>query len=201
MKGGTNMTINKYAAVPIVALTLIGGALLATNPASAEETVGFGWRHFGDDSIVQRIAQRFSLNEGDVEAVFNEQRIEMGTQMQARLEDELNDAVKAGKLTEVQKQKILAKRTELRNEHQDQLLEFKAGENPTQEEFEAIRASHQQDLDELKQWAEDNDVPYEYLMPQMGIRHGMRGSGAGTGVGGNMKFRTGFGPGFQADAE
>lgn len=161
------MKIHRFLAVPVVALTLIGGTLLATHSAQAEGNS----RPFGMDSIVQKIAQRFNLNEADVKAVFDEQHAEMKKQMQAKMEAELNQAVSEGKLTEEQKQKIIAKRSEMRASHEDKIVLFKEGEKPSEDQLIAFKAEHDQELANLKQWAKDNNVPFEYLMPKMFIKH------------------------------
>ncbi|MEK9143674.1 MAG: hypothetical protein AAB481_03535 [Patescibacteria group bacterium] len=56
---------------------------------------------------------KFGLSESDIQSVFDEARNERQTRMQTRFDDKLSQAVKDGKLTEVQKQAILAKQKEL----------------------------------------------------------------------------------------
>ena len=172
------MKFNKYLAVPVVALTLIGGTLLATHSAEAETTSS---KPFGMDAIIQKLVSRFNLNEADVKAVFDEQHAEMEQQMQAKMEADLTQAVTDGKLTEDQKQKIIAKRAELRASHEDKFVTFKEGEEPTQEQISAMKAEHEQELADLKQWAQDNDVPFEYLMPKMFVKH-IRGPAGAAGM-------------------
>ncbi len=179
------MKFNTYLAVPVVALTILGGTLLATHSAQAETDS----KPFGMDSIIQKLAQRFNLNESDVKAVFDEQHAEMETQMQAHMEDELSQAVADGRLTEEQKQKIIAKRAELKASHEDKFVVFKEGEKPSEEEMTALKSQHDQEMAELKQWAQDNNVPFEYLMPKMFVRHiGGPGEVGAAGVAGNVEF-------------
>ncbi len=168
------MKFNKYFAVPVVALTLIGGTLLATRSAQAEGEAG----PFGMNSIVQKIAERFNLNEADVKAVFEEEHAEMEKKMQTKMEEELDTAVSQGKLTEDQKQKIIAKRAELKATHENKVMTFNEGEEPSEEQLKAFKAEHEQERAELEQWAQDNDIPFEYLMPKMFVKHVGRPGGA-----------------------
>lgn len=172
------MTFKKHLVVPVVALTLIGGTLLAAHSVQAE-TVS---NSFGFDSIVQKIAQKFNLNEADVKAVFDEQHAEMEKQMQAKMEAELNTAVSEGKLTQEQKEKIVAKRAELRASHGPKLIAIKDGEKPSEEELQAFKAEREAEVSELKTWAQENNVPFEYLMPKM-FMHRVGGPGMGGPIG------------------
>jgi hypothetical protein len=174
------MKFNNYLAVPVVALTILGGTLLATHSAQAEG----GTSPLGMNSIVQKLAQRFNLNEAEVKAVFDEQHSEMEKQMQAKMEAELTQAVTDGKLTEDQKQKIIAKRAEMRDSRENKFIEFKAGEEPSADQLATLKAQHQQEMADLKQWAEDNDVPLEYLMPKMFFKHIKHGPAGSFGVAG-----------------
>lgn len=119
------------------------------------------------DSLIDRIATKFNLNKEEVAQVFEEDREARHAQMQQKQEERLDKAVAEGKLTEEQKAKILAKLDELRQGHElwtDKLPE---------ERREAKLELHQ----DLKKWAEDNDIPLEYLHFKMHIMHGGPGRG------------------------
>ncbi len=116
-----------------------------------------------NDSIIDRIASRFSLNKDEVKAVFDEYQTEREDERQQKVEERLTQAVADGDITEEQKAKVLAKLEELQSAHED-------WKNKTPEQRrEARKELHSS----LKQWAEDNGVPLRYLM----LMHGRHGHG------------------------
>lgn len=60
-------------------------------------------------NLISRIAQKFNLNESDVEAVFNAVKDERLDDMKKAREEKLSQAVKDGVITEAQKALLLAK--------------------------------------------------------------------------------------------
>jgi polyhydroxyalkanoate synthesis regulator phasin len=117
-------------------------------------------------TLIDKLVDKFDLNKGEVEAVFEEQRAEIETKMQERAEERLSQAVSEGKITEDQKAKILAKLAELKAERE---ADHEAVRNMTDEER---RAHMEQKHEELKTWAEENGIPVEYLH-----LHGQKGIG------------------------
>lgn len=69
------------------------------------------------DTLVTRLAEKFNLNESEVEAVFTAVRDEKMAEMEQKREDGLNEAVGDGVITEDQKNAILSKM----QEHKDQM--------------------------------------------------------------------------------
>lgn len=63
----------------------------------------------GFATIVTRIAERFNLNQSDVQKVFDDARAEKRSTMRKNLESRLTTAVSEGTITEAQKQAILTK--------------------------------------------------------------------------------------------
>lgn len=131
----------------VLALGLIASAgyfgtsfVLAGDNTSAHQT------------LVYRIAQKFNLNESDVEAVFDAVRDEKQAEMKAKREERLSQAVKDGVLTEDQKTALLSKMEE-------HLSEKKENREEMQSWFKS------QGIDETKL--------REYLMP-FGKSRGMR---------------------------
>jgi hypothetical protein len=109
------------------------------------------------NGIIDKIATKFNLNKDEVAQVFEEDRAERETERQLQAEERLTQAVADGKLTEEQKQKILAKQAELKAEMESMREEFK---NKTDEERRELKKQHHE---QLQQWAEDNDIPQKYL--------------------------------------
>lgn len=98
--------------------------------------------------IVKRLAQKFDVNEADVEEVFAQERAEEWNKKRQTLSEELGLAVKYGKLTEEQKQKILDKKDELQADHETQ---------------------REQTKNYLKEWMIENNIDPNILMPYLGF--------------------------------
>lgn len=163
------MNINKPLLIAGVVTTL-GVASLGVSAVSADARGAEG-----PAGLIDKISQRFNLNKDEVKSVFDDQREEHRAEMQKTNEERLTQAVADGKLTEEQKTKILAKQAELRTQMES--LQDKTRE----ERRDAMRANHEA----LEQWAEENDIPEEYLHLNGGHRGG-RGHG---GPGGNFQMR------------
>ncbi|MFA6436621.1 MAG: hypothetical protein WC242_00685 [Candidatus Paceibacterota bacterium] len=132
------------------------------------------------NTIADAIANKFNLNVSDVQTVIDDTIAaddqEMGKNRPARV-DPLVQAIKDGKLTQAQADLITAKRDEMRTSIKDL-------KNMTREQMIAAMKTR---TDSLKQWATDNGIPEQYIMPFSGLGHG-RGEGRGPG-----------GPGFNGD--
>lgn len=111
--------------------------------------------------IIQKFAEKFNVSTDDVKEVFDEVREERRKEAQIRFEEQLNEAVKDGKITEEQKKVILEKQAEIMKQ---------------QEEVFKLRQ-------ELKTWADENNIDLrEICGPGPGHkRGGFRGGGFGPG--------------------
>ncbi len=103
----------------IIALSIAGIALFGTIKAYAQNTIG------NQSTAASTIAQKFGLAENDVQSVFDEMRSEHQQEMKALFEQKLTQEVTDGKITEAQKQAILAKRQELEVWAKDQGIDLK----------------------------------------------------------------------------
>jgi hypothetical protein len=120
-------------------------------------------------SLVQKIAQRFNLNPADVQQVFDQARSERQTQRQLALEDRLTQLVKDGKITEAQKQAIINKFNELKNNRQANIDKFK---NMTPSER---KSAMQQERTDLQNWATQNGIDLKIIFPGVnGMMHGRK---------------------------
>ncbi|MEN9582714.1 MAG: hypothetical protein RL641_668 [Candidatus Parcubacteria bacterium] len=108
--------------------------------------------------MVTAISTRFNLNSTDVQAVFDEQRATMEKEHEQVYTDWLNQAVSDGKLTRDQADKIIAKRSELESSRDGLRATF--GSKTDTEKHDAMEV----EIDTLKKWADDNNIPIEYLM-------------------------------------
>jgi hypothetical protein len=120
-------------------------------------------------SLVQRIADKFGLDKDEVQAVFDEEQKVVVSQMEATYEERLSQLVKDGKITEEQKALIREKQAELRNGMEEEWEEMK--DLSPEERRAQMQAKH----DELKAWADENDIDPQYLMFGMKMHKGHGG--------------------------
>ena len=99
-------------------------------------------------TLVDKIASTFNLNKDDVQKVFDEDRATHEAEFQQVMEDRLDQAVTDGKITSDQKAQILAKQQEMKA-----YMESLKDKTET-ERRELMKAK----MDEMKQWAEDNNL-------------------------------------------
>lgn len=147
------------------ALAVTAGIALSATQVSAEGGYGNGPM----SNLVQILAEKFNLNQEEVQAVFDEQHALREQERESAFEDRLSDLVASGEITEEQRQLIIAKHQEmeeLRETHRESYM------NLSQEERQAAMDAHHA---ELEQWAEDNGIDMQYLMFGRGMGSGPRG--------------------------
>jgi hypothetical protein len=166
------MKFSKKFIVPAVALGSIV-SLAGILAVSAEET------DRGPSQMIQKLAERFGLDQGEVQLFFDAERQVRQEERQAEYETRLSKAVESGELSEEQKQLILAKREEMRTQ-----MEGERGNRgkESQEEREAHREAMESRRAELEAWAEENGIDMKYF-------------GGPNGHGGKGGPRGGFGSG------
>jgi hypothetical protein len=155
---------------------------LGAGAAYAATTDGFE-RGSCMDGIASSIATRFNLNKAEVQAVFDEQfaarkemraehRAERQTERDALFSERISQAVANGELTQAQADLLLEKKAEVNAAREEM------GDLVGPERGEAMR----EQMDALRVWAEDNDIPTEFFGgfgPGKGMRGGMfRGMGS-----------------------
>ena len=119
----------------------------------------------GQGSLADKLATRFNLNKDEVQATLGEHR---GQQRGVKQEANLSAAVEAGKITEEQKQAIVAKQQEIVGDRE-------AGRGLNDEDRDAVRAEHRA---AMEAWATENDVNLSEL------HDGEQGQGERKGMGG-----------------
>ncbi len=146
------MHINKNILLPALAI-VIGTGVVAASAQAVQAVTDTS----PAQGLTQRIAERFGLQQSEVEAVFDEYREERHEDMNAQFTEKLSALVTAGKISEAQKAAIIAKHEELRTEHaalQDMNREER------QEHFKTER-------DELKAWAESQGIDWQTIMGEL----------------------------------
>ncbi|MFZ2154245.1 MAG: hypothetical protein WAV16_03375 [Candidatus Moraniibacteriota bacterium] len=154
------MQKNKKIIIPIVALSvLLGSGVWGINNIYANEDNP-------QNSIIEKIAQKFNLNKDEVQKVFDEERGEREKKMEENFNARLDEAISKGNLTEAKKALILEKRAQLQSEFQSNR---EANKNLSHEDREAKFKANRE---ALEKWATDNGIDIKYLM-------GMGGPGRG----------------------
>lgn len=151
--------MNKKIILPVFATVIGAGMLLNTNQVSAQ--------NFDKDTMIQRLAQKLGLEESKVQNAMDQLRSERQSEMQKNLEAKLTTAVKDGKITESQKQAILAKHREMQEKHLKMRDEFREM-TPEQR-----REAKEKMREEMENWAKQNGLDLKEFLGVMG-RHGMR---------------------------
>lgn len=157
-------TLAISAAVLGLGLTGLGavGAVSAATTSTDAST---------NSSLVEKIASKFGLDKNKVQAVFDEDRDERRSEMKEKRLEELKQAVTDGKLTQAQADHI----TSVWNE-----IENLMGDGSPKDASDATRDAIKQKMDDLKTWAEEQNLD----LKEIGGLGGPRGGHGGPGFGG-----------------
>jgi flagellar biosynthesis GTPase FlhF len=137
------MKISKHI-VTLSTVAMLAGGVLAAGAASVNAQ---GLRN-NNGGIIQRIAEHFGLDQSEVAGVFQEYRAQRQTEMAAKFTENLDQLLAAGKITEAQKQAILAKHEELQNNREDLI-------NASPEDR---RAAMQKNREQMQAWAQSQGL-------------------------------------------
>lgn len=145
----------------VLSVLVLAGVIYVSAPASVYADDG-GFRQNG---LIQRIMERFGLKKADVDEVVNQFKEEKQAEMQQKQEQNLNQAVSEGKITQEQKTALQQKMQEWHNNKPD-------FSEMSKEERESERDSHRQ---EMQDWAESQGINLQDLNfgPKGMGRHGM----------------------------
>lgn len=131
------LKINKPLAIAGVVTTVGLASVTGIGIASAQSTTSDS--SSGASSLIDKLASKFNLNKDEVKAVFDQEKSDRDAEMQAKLTERLDAAVKDGKITAEQKTLI---------------------ENKLKE----LKSSRENERAELDKWASDNKIDAKYLM-------------------------------------
>lgn len=111
MKGGEEK-MNKKIKALIIVLTMVAGlGLWGVETVKANEEVNY-------PPVIQKLVEKFNLDENEVKSVFDQDREEHRTQRQTRFSEKLDQAVSDGKITAEQKDLIVKKHEEIQTENE-----------------------------------------------------------------------------------
>jgi ABC-type phosphate transport system auxiliary subunit len=164
------MQIDKKYFLPVVALTVLSGAtVFGASVASAHGQVD-------GDTLVEKLATKFHVKTEDVQAVFDENRAEHEANREKEREARLAQLVIDGKLTEDQKNALIAKHQEMEAKRDTMRDSLK---DATPEERKTAMEQHRAEMD---QWFKDQGIDRSILHPAGDGRmdggrggHGFRG--------------------------
>lgn len=160
----TLMVGGAIATIGIASLGSVGLVSAATNTTSNP-----------NQSLIDSIASKFNLNKDEVKKVFDENHAARKAEHEQHMKDRLAQAVKDGKLTQDQADKLVAKLNEMQTNRE---ANREAMKNKTEAERKAAIATER---DAFKKWLSDNNIPAEFGGP-MGMGGG-RGHHGGMGMG------------------
>lgn len=145
----------------VLSVLVLAGVIYVSAPASVYANDG----GFRENGLIQRIMEKFGLNKSDVGAVVNQYRAEKQAEMQQKQEQNLNQAVSDGKITEEQKTALQQKMQEWHDNKPD-------FSQMSKEERETERDSHRE---EMQNWASEQGINLQDLNfgPKGMGRHGM----------------------------
>src|SRR4030042_3707431 len=146
--------INKKIVIPsIITLAVVLASIYGGNYVFANDAVS-------SPPIISKIAQKFNLNEQEVNEVFEQERQEMWQNRQKIQEERLNQAVTDGIITQEQKTKLLEKMNEWQADKTTQRQEHR---------------------EEMQTWMEKNGIDHDKLREYLGM-------GGRKGFGGRMRI-------------
>lgn len=111
----------------------------------------------GQSTLIDKLVTKFNLNRDEVQKVFDEERASHQAEREQKMKERLDQAVKDGKLTQAQEDKLIAKLKEMQADR-------KNPKDATEADHEARKAK----MDEFRQWLKDNNIPEEFGMPMRG---------------------------------
>ena len=174
--------MNKKVILTTAALTVLATSLISAKSAAAfwpfdsfnKNSQFESQAAFSFPPIIQKIIDKFNLNPDEVKTTMDEVWKERHERREDELQQKLNQALKEGKITKEQKNKIMAKHEEIeKNREEWQNLSRKEKREKMEEFQEKMRA-----------WAESEGINLQNIMG-FGMR--MRGKKFYRGFGRRMK--------------
>lgn len=162
LKGGTikHLKRNLLIGATAVSIGLSGVAGMGLAQAATTSTNP-------QDTLIDKLVSKFNLNKADVQKIFDEDRAAHQAEREADYKAKLDQAVKDGKLTQAQEDKLIAKQKELQTQRE-------ANRDAMKDKTDAERkAAMDAERTAFQKWLSDNGIPQEYAM----MGHGRGGPG------------------------
>ena len=145
----------------ITAASVLGAGFISHTAFAASTTTG--------TSLASRIATKFGLKEAEVQTVITQNRTDHMAEMQVNEEARLTQAVTDGKITQAQKELIVAKQKELFAAHKaDETTEQTLTPTERKAKFQKMRT-------DLETWATANKIDLKWLHGGFGGPRGGHG--------------------------
>lgn len=166
---GEPMNLKVNVAAAAIAVGVTGAVLLGVNTVGAQSN---------GNSLVEKIASRFSLDESEVQAVFDEHKEERHVQRQEKMSEHLQELVDNGTITTEQKALIETEQQKL----QDAMDELRPDDRSaiSEDEREALHDEIYALRESFESTLEDNGIDLNTIRPEHGRHKG------GMGRGGNF---------------
>jgi hypothetical protein len=147
----------KKSVIAAATIAAVGAGGLGISSAFAAHTSGGNNpRAEARESLIEAIATRFGINADEVRAVFEEEREARQEEREVHEAERLAQAVEDGKITQEQADAIAAHREEMEG-FKESLKDLSADER-----HEAVKEK----MEEVKAWAQENNIPREFLPHQ-----------------------------------
>lgn len=151
--------MKKSIVVGATALTIGAGSLVGLSAVGA--------MHGPNGDLAEKLAAEFNLNQAEVEDFlqnnWEENMAERQAERQAQRQEQLDQLVSEGKLTQSQADELAA----IEATHRQDIEDLHDSEDFNRETMKELRDSFRE---EIKAWADDNDVDLDDIRPPKGER-------------------------------
>jgi len=155
LRKGVYKMNKKILIISAVLIIVIGVGVLGSNMVSA----GNNNSH---STLVQKLTEKFDLNESQVQAVFDEVKEERHEDMEEKKDAHFEKLVSEGTITDEQKTLLIEKFGQLKEEKKSNWEDYK---NLSFEERKNLKMDHKEDLEK---WAEENGIDIQDLFVGFG---------------------------------
>lgn len=143
--------LKTYLMISLLALTLTGMTAYSSGTVFAQSK---GFEH---DILIQKLSERFGIDQNEIEEVMAEIREENCIQRQEWFQERLAAAAASGEITEEQRRLIAQKHEEIRQRWQER-WDGNHDINP-----ENRKQASQEKREELAEWAQENGIEVKYF--------------------------------------
>ena len=145
----------KKLTLPVVVALVIGAGLLTTGTTFAQSVNG------SKTNLISELAQKLGVDQSKVQQAFDDIKKEHQTNIQNKMQSNLDALVKSGKITSAQEQAILAELATQKTKYDPSTLQGK-----TAAERKQFFSNEQT---ELKNWLSSQGLDYATIFPKAGM--------------------------------